>query len=382
LHCSERDAQSLKGRKFLILLFILVFILTPILTCWCQDSYPWIKANYTLGYIKKNKSKVIIEIPEVYELTNIIIAITDYGLSTNRVYKQGEYYERVLRHFLPFKNHPLIPKIEPVVRKSSLFRPLKENSACYVFKKDLIVTGGIYPFIKFLNPFRNHIKLIEEFAVKSQFRNFYRDNLSYYTHQIEKYREKVPIKKMWLWLEKNFPERYDCYKIVFSPLTYGTHMTQRFRDGNFNEILMFISGPEVYEKHYSGKVEEGLLSRMVFTEIDHNYVNPITDKNIERVKNVFSDFKRWNKQSGYDSPYATFNEYMTWAVYILYAYENYEREKFASIKQIVFDQMINSRKFVMFEQFSEKLLEFYSDRKGGETIPDLYLKILDWASKM
>lgn len=376
-------------KKYIGLIVTLIFGIFSVLicTCWSQYSFPRIKAHYSKEYTKRNKNKVIVEIPEVYELANIVITITDYGLNNpHRVHKKGEYYERVLKHFLPFKKHPLISKIEFSDEKMPLYYSFRENSFCYEFKNASIIKGGIYPFAYptwYSNLLKKHVRLIEDFAEKSQFRRFYQNNLLYYKEQIQKYKEKIPIKKMWIWLEKNFPHRYDCYKIVFSPLIYASHSSISFESDDFREIVIFVSGPEIYENEYSGKVEEGLLSRVVFTEIDHNYVNPIAYQNLERVNKVFSNVEKWNtKKSGYRFPILTFNEYMTWAVFNLYAYDNYERKDLEIINQGVVKSMANYRKFVLFKQFNEKLLELYLNRKEGETIPDLFCKILDWAEKM
>ena len=377
-------------RKFIGLIVALIFGIHSILvcTCWSQYSNSKIKANYSKEYIDKNKGRVIVEIPEIFELANIAIAVTDYGLTNpHRVYKKGEYYERVLRHFLPFKKHPLISNIEFSDEKMShyYYYTFRENSFCYEFKNDSIIHSGIYPFgFPTWNSdiFKKHIRLIEEFAEKSQFRKFYKNNLQYYREQIQEFKEKVPIKKMWIWLEKNFPHRYDCYKIVFSPLIYASHSTLSFENDDFKEIVIFVSGPEIYKDEYSGKVEEALLSRVVFTEIDHNYVNPVADQYLERVNKAFSDVNKWNKQSGYGFPLLISNEYMTWAVFTLYAYDNYERKDFEIINQRVVKSMVEYRNFVLFKQFNEKLLELYLNRKGGETIPDLFCKILDWAGEM
>lgn len=351
-------------------------------TLWSQIHTFEIKADYSQDYIEENKGKYRVEVPEVYELANICISISDFGLNSSRVYKQGEYYKRVMEYFTPFKNHPMITEINNLLQNPAYFRPFKENSACFIFKDDSIIPGSIYPIMKYPNLFKRFLDLLEDFSRKSNFRKFYKENNFYYENQILKYKEKVPIKKMWLWLEKQFPLRYDCYKIIFSPLTYGSHMTQNFKGRNFKEIVMFISGPDIYTDNYDGIIEEALLSRLVFTEIDHNYVNPITDENIDRVKKIFADVKKWNQQSGYNSPYATFNEYMTWAVFLIYAYENYEKEDYEKIKQIVEKQMIESRKFILFDQFSERLLDLYLKSNKGQKIPDLYSDILDWARSL
>ena len=367
--------------SFFIIISIILFLS---LTC---DKLPR-RVHYSKEYIEENRGKVIVEIPEVYELANIAIAITDYGLNDPySVFKQGQYYKRVLKHFLPFKKHPLISKIElsgeTGGKRFSDYYGFRDNSACYVFKGNSIVPGGIYSEIRPPNLFKKYIKLVEDFAKVTQFRKFYQDNLPYYQEQIQKYKEEVPVRKMWVWLEKNFPERYDCYKIILSPLINASHSTQRFEDKGFKEIVMFVSVPEDEgEWRCSDKVKEGLLSRVVFTEIDHNYVNPITEQYSDRVNEVFSNVGKWNRQSGYHSPISTFNEYMTWAVFTLYAYDNYEGEDFEVINQAMVNEMVKFRKFVLFKQFDEKLLELYLNRKEGETIPDLYPKILAWAEKM
>lgn len=342
------------------------------------------EASYTKEYVEKNTNRVIVEIPEVYELANIAIAITNYGLNNpNRVIKEGEYYQQVLEHFLPFKNHPLISMIEFSDEKLGDYFSFRDNSACYVFEGDSIIPEGIYSNVRVPDLFEKHISLVVDFAEASQFRKFHSDNMIYYRDQIEKYKRRVPVRKMWIWLEKNFPTRYNCYKIIFSPLIKYSHETTRFKDDHFRETMMFIAGPELYGEKYSGKVEEGLLSLIVFTEIDHNYVNPITERYMEQINRAFSDVEKWNKgRGGYHSPYAIFNEYMTWAVFTLYAYDTYGREDFEAINQKLVDSMVDGRGFVRFKEFTDKLLQLYLNRKEEETIPDLYPKILIWVEKL
>ena len=145
---------------------------------------------------------------------------------------------------------------------------------------------------------------------------------------------------------------------------------------------MFVSARSLVE----GKIDDidrAQEARTVFTEIDHNYVNPVTDLFGGRVKRVFADLDKWNEQNGYRSPYMTFNEYMTWAVFILYLNDTADTEEFfRQVSDAVVDQMIASRQFIRFRQFSDKLLELYKQRGPSETIVDLYPGILDWADTL
>jgi hypothetical protein len=125
------------------------------------------------------------------------------------------------------------------------------------------------------------------------------------------------------------------------------------------------------------------VARIVFTEIDHNYVNPVTDRFVRRVNKVFAELDAWNRQDSYRSPYRTFNEYMTWAVFMLYCHDTLDdRGLLQKVNDRVVNTMVDSRKFVRFREFSEKLLELYEEREETQTLVGLYPRILDWAETL
>lgn len=66
----------------------------------------------------------------------------------------------------------------------------------------------------------------------------------------------------------------------------------------------------------------------------------------------------------------------------MYAHDNYERQDFEIINDKMTKQMVNSRKFVRFRQFDEKLLELYEERGQRQTLVGLYPRILDWAETL
>ena len=376
-------------RKTIILILAVVVVL-PVIGAVSFFTYlRWMSlprpANYDAMYEKANKGKVQVEIPEVYELANIAIAITDFGLENpNAARKGGKYHERVQKHFLPYKEHPLLARIE-FSRGNSFLRyfGFRENAARYCFDGDSIVPNGLYPrsWAWFPDLFKKNIALVEDFARASGFREFYKENRPYYEEQVQRYKETVPLRRIWQWLEKNFPQRYDTYKVIFSPLIWGSHSTQRCKSNGFKEVIAFVSGPDTSARS-SGKVHEGLLSRVVFTEIDHNYVNPTSWSHWFRIGGAFHRTEQWNRQSNYRNPVATFNEYMTWAVFLLYARDTYRDQDFEEIKRITVDNMVNRRKFVLFDEFINELLQLYQGRDEGQTMPDLYPGILAWAEEV
>lgn len=154
-------------------------------------------------------------------------------------------------------------------------------------------------------------------------------------------------------------------------MTGGSHFTYTIDE---NVICMVVSGPDA---NISAKTEEGRYSLYLFTEIDHNYVNPVSYEYIDKVNSAFADIDKWNNQEAYRTPYDTFNEYMTWAVFTLYAYERYTEVEFNSIKEIAINIMEN-RRFVKFSDFNSKLLDLYKAGNGTK-VESLFPEILTWS---
>lgn len=330
---------------------------------------------------QNNGPDVVIEIPEMFELANVAIAISEEGLKhPNRVHKGGPYYERVLKCFLPFKDHPLIR--EPDLHRNYTYF-FRDNSVCYLFNGDTIVHGGAYPPMRTPDLFGKHRAQAEDFASVSGFRKFYRENLSYYREQIQRYQQKVPLCRMGTWLEERSPIRNHRYRIVFSPLLGSSHETCGFETNGVRETFMFVCGPGERGED-DDAIGDALLAKSVFTEIDHNYVNPITARFAQRVKEAFADLGKWSDSKNADSypnPEFVFNEYMTWAVFLLYAQDTYSRETFEAVKKRVVDQMVNGRKFSRFGGFSEELLRVYRLGPPRQAFVDFYPAIFAWAER-
>ncbi len=360
--------------------------------------------NFTDKYIKENKGKVNVAIPEVSELANILIALhKDAEKDKNMTNSNTEYFKRVKKYFKPYLKHPIIDTIQKHINtlkynesfKDSLFSQesynyyfaLKMNACSYYFdENEKIVNNGIIAQMakgwNSVDPMKN-VDLMTDFAKKSNFRIFYKENKPYYDSLLAIYKKLNPVDKMQEWLDKKFDFTYGNYSIYFSPLVYGAHSTQNFSDDNFKQTFMFIC-PAEYDDKYSKVINELLESRVIFTEIDHNYVNPISYKYLERINQVFKNRETWAQgeiTNNYETPYKVFNEYMTFAVYSLYLTDNYTEEEVLEFLPYMENQMENSRGFINFSSFNRELLQKYKENKNIP-IEELYKHMFDWSSKL
>ena len=359
--------------------------------------------NFTKAYIEKNRGKTNIEITEVSELANILIALhKDVEQDKNMTDSDSDYYQKVKAYFEPYKNHPIMDTIHQYIGgiryvdngTFSIFSndsymyyyALKMNACTYDFKADgtIVNNGNITEMARGWNtfdPFKDKL-LIEDFARKSDFRAFYQENKPYYDELLETYTTLNPIADMQKWLDKKFGFAYGNYTIYFSPLVGGAHSTKGFNTKDFKQTFMFIARAE-FNDEYTRIQNELLESRVVFTEIDHNYVDVLAQKHIKQINTVFAKKELWADEElteMYASPEKVFSEYMTFAVYSLYVNDHYtEKDMMESLSRME-GLMAETRGFFKFKAFNRALLKKYQDNPTI-TMDELYTAILDWCAE-
>ncbi|WP_439879652.1 DUF4932 domain-containing protein [Pontibacter sp. MBLB2868] len=351
--------------------------------------------NFTDTYIKQKSGITDVEIPEVHELANILTAISRVGqLDSNMVDMTTPYYKEVLTHFRPYQQHAIVDTINQHIVKALdtdsywYYYALKMNAAAYTFNANgKIVNTGVIRKMGFdneIDPIRIHAGLLEDFARKSGFRKFYEEHQPYYNSLILTYKALNPIDQMQQWLQRKFPISYGNYRVVFSPLVGGAHAARRFKDNGFEQTLMFISRAE-FNKKYSSNLNKLLNSRVVFTEIDHNFVNPTSDKYLAQINDAFSNRSKWVKEmpgtNAYSSPYMIFNEYMTFALFSLYALDTYPKQDVDEFMPRMHKQMANRRGFYRFPEFNQKLISVYSENKNIQ-IDAIFEEMLNWSNEV
>lgn len=338
--------------------------------------------NYSYG--QAPKETVNVSIPEVYELANVILAITPYTLDANsfEVAKETKYYNEVLEHFMKYSNHPLIKKVNYSIEKWDYYLSFRTDA--YAF--DIGGNNAIKKRISFRaqddrNEFESNLGLVEDFMKVSGFREFYKNHKGYYDSLISAYSKTQMINEMLSFLKEEFPSKKNkavmSFSIIASPLVNRMNCHR-----DVNKIPTdFITLPNCIlygssEKPLDYEIAQGI--HMLFTETDHGFINPTTNDYSADVRKNF-DFAKWDKNSGY-TEFNIFNEYMTWAVYDIFIYKYFP--KVADKVCIPWAKQNETRGFIASQRFNEKLRELYASKLEKETIQDLYPKILKWCSEV
>ena len=356
-------------------------------------------AVFDKAYRSRHKGKTFVEIPEVYELVNIAIAMTPTGIDDkNMVFKNSEYYMRMRQWFDKFKDHPLLADLDAALKKNiNVYSTMKMNGYAFEFDEGgKIVQSKIYDRTGFRgersNFLRPYLAQLQSFADASEFRRFYKENSKTYQEQIDFYRETANVAEMKRWLDKNFPgsNDYDTYKIIFSPLVAYNQSSTWFESNGFKELQPHVNFP--YPQDLGRNFKDGLSQpaevifrgNIVFTEINHGYINPEAEKYTDRIIKAISNRDRWvdkSKGPGYYGGIAAFNEYMNWGLVSLriadYAPRDEQEKMIAAIDKMMTDR----RGFPQFAAFDKFLVDLYRNKKRGQTVADLYPQIIGWFEK-
>jgi hypothetical protein len=356
-------------------------------------------ARFDKKYRDSHRGKTFVEIPEVYELVNVAIAMTPAGLGDkNLVYQDSEYYAAVRRWFDPHKNHPLLAELDSALKKNpNSYFSLKMNGYAFEFDRGgRIVRSKVYERTGFRgdrsNTLRPYLAQLQSFADATGFRKFYKENEKTYQEQISFYRDAANVAEMKRWLDRNFPASndYDAYKIIFSPLVSYNQSTTWFESNGFKELQPHVNFPYPQDvRRYSRArmspaAEVVFRGNIVFTEINHGYINPEADKYADRITKAISNRERWVEKSkgpGYYGGMGAFNEYMNWGLVSLRIADYVPREEQDALIAEIDTMMTRRRGFPQFEAFDKFLVGLYRNRKPGQTLADLYPQIIEWFEK-
>ena len=360
--------QSLKVTIYTLPLVFLIFS--------CQKS-----TDATI----KSEEIISVEYPETYELANIILSLTEYGKSDKWEVRKGfNYYYKVQEYFKPIDDHPLLDSVNYSRERWEEYLSFRTDSYAFEFDENNQLKRKFdFYSNKGFQPFDDYLDLINDFVQKSNFREFFKQNKNYHDAVSNKYKKTQYLNEMREFLTIEFGEQYSSnekYNVVLSPFVYRMNC---HRDIDSTTVADFITIPDYILSDTISPNEKDIATSIhnLFTEMDHGYVNPTTNQYSELVAKNF-DANLWDNNSGYNenNGFGVFNEYMTWGVYDIFLKEYFPN--LANEVGLNWSFQNDSRGFIYSQLFTQQLLDFYNQKEDGETLKDLYPKMLDWTSEI
>ena len=327
---------------------------------------------------QKPEDNFSIEYPEVYELANIALALTEYGKTDKwQVRKDIEYYDKTMEYFSHFESHPLIDSINFSRERWEEYLSYRTDAYAFAFDDDNSLKR-INEFKSFeIETFDKYKELTEDFAEQSKFRKFYVENKSFYDSIVENYRNEYMLKEMRDFLNYHFGNYFENkkYSIVISPFVYAQNL-HRDIDSTWTADFPTVAKEIIEGRGFGNPEDKSSEVHTLFTEMDHGYVNPTTNKFL--IKDKFDELI-WDDESGYaGNGKDVFNEYMTWAVFDIFNRIEYPAK--AEKINLNWHFQNDSRGFQYSNLFASKLIEL-SEKEPNKKIKDLYPTLLNWTQK-
>jgi len=349
-------------------------------------------AEFDDRYQAAHRGRIEVEVPEVYELVNVAIAITPTARASRYlVARSDRYHGEVEAWFARFADHPLIAALDRELVDHHYF-DIKMNGYAFEFDgHDRIVRSPVYDRTGFPNLPTNslapHLEQLQAFADASRFRDFYRDHRAVYQAQESFFRDTVDLTAMLDWLRGQFPSvpGYDGYKVVFSPLVGGSQSVTTLDSNGYRELQVHVNYP------YPGEQAAGLSAaaagfargEIVFTELNHGFINPAAEPYREAIGRAFADRGPWatpgSSADSYQGAMSLFLEMMNWALVAVLADDVApaadRAELIARLDQFMGEQ---GRGFPRFAPFRAELERLYRARAPGHTVESLYPAMIAW----
>lgn len=319
-----------------------------------------------------------VSLPETVELALVVAGMTPLARDNNNVInREGAYFEAVEEHFGEHADHPLIAALGADFNLPRLVG----NAADFGFDQtgELIEvdnSGSLWGDSE-NDLFRLHIALIADFARQSGFRKFFSNHQTVYRELVDRTDAAIDIERMRCWLEANFTAVPGKSYVHVSPLMANFHWTTLYKP----EHRLWVSGAPA--SGLDDELDRMLYGRAIFTELDHPFVNPVTAQHSSAVEAAFEKSGIWlTERAGeyYPSGELQFNEYMTFAVFLMFAADHLTMPDFEELKEDVVSMMAERRGFIAFEAFAEEALLRY--RSDGAIAEALIPALIEWCTTL
>lgn len=360
-------------------------------TVWAAAKGRYSKGSFDDAYKKANDGKTIVEVPPVYELINIIMAITPTGIrDSSLIEHDNAYYTKVQTYFNAFKTHNTVALMDSLLKADQYYNN-KMDSYNFDLINGVLKKKPQYNRVGWGddNSIEPYLSYFQDFAKTSKFERFYKQNKPFYGSMIRAYRDSLGVPDMQNWLNQNFPAtRYNCFKIIFSPLVSGNQSATDFDNNGFKEAQAHVNFPDFTynpkKAKYSVKAFNITRGDIVFTELNHNFENPeFENEQNSALLNKFSYnlavyATKGKAASTYNNTLSNIEEYMNWALVSLRYVDFAPNEDLEALLQMRENFMVNYRGFTKFKEFNRFLVDIYIKRPKGKVVADLYPQIIQW----
>lgn len=335
--------------------------------------------------------KVTLEVNKNLELMNIILLTSRcneilsemFGFNVDFVdYSNEEYMRDIKEYFEKYSDHEIYKKLEEMIKEGFfLGRPMvfalaldneKDSNFKYEISEfNIKLSGGIENLESFrvlFNSFKQETKF-DEFFIKVK--DYYKEDLQSFHEILEKYNFIDDLEEF----SGNKNTNYNFVMSNLSKCNFGFDLNkeeEKYINVVFN-LSVWLGDTIFVQNDYD-------ICNLIFHELSHPVVNPLTEKNLDLVneyKDVFEELEKYKSEfSGYGDWEECVNEHIVRAVSI-HLSRKYFNDDFTN-KRIECDYNLGYR---YIKAIVDKLEEYEKNKNMYESLGEFYQKIIKVFSK-
>jgi len=283
--------QKNNMKKFIIYFVVAIILATPA-NLSAKRTY-----ESPVAITRVNNNIVVGVLPQV-ELMSIIQTISQYPniLSFLMAKDSSNYKTDVINHFTPFRNHPAVKMFD---RLSSQPRMLNFSAPTNIMlytdvnlklRDDIKFDDFVINRAAGMDSLNLLLDLIRDFAVKSSFNEFYKKHEAFYINIVERTINNLGSINYVNEFETFYGKKQKSYNIVlvslYSSCGYGNSLKC---ENDMLELFCTIGPRKVINKSPLFG-DPGYLKTMVRHEFSHPFINPLTEKNWDYIKDYSSNY--------------------------------------------------------------------------------------------
>ena len=334
------------------------------------------------GAITEVKNQVTVGVFPQVELISIVETISKYPtvLGFLMAKDSSEYKSDVTEHFSPFNDHPVIHMFDRLsLQPGGLNFSAPSNIMLYTDKsihlrEDIELDDFVVNRIGGRDSLQVFLDLIRDFAIQSSFNKFYNEHQDFYLKIVKNTIHSLgPINSI-SELESFYGKIQKSYNIVLVSLyNFHGYGNSLLCSNDLREIYNTM-GPKTVNNNVQFFGDEDYLKYMIRHEFSHPFVNPLTEKHWDYIKDYsdkFDTISEVARKKVCGDWQECINEFIIRAITTQIAYNEsdeagmlvYEKEKSRGVSHM--------------DSLLKKIRYYQSNRETYPTLDSYYLNILD-----
>ncbi|MEQ7154523.1 hypothetical protein [Brevundimonas aurifodinae] len=301
------------------------------------------------------------------ELAWILAGLSPLDRGGNALNRDTAYWRAAETWFGAFQDHPAVTALGDDFNLPRLIG----NAANYTMNAQGDLTRSPGSRAMWDDPagdlFSRHRDLIASFGLESRALAFFdaqRDTLEESRSTLA---GAVELADMQSWLEVQFVARPGAMTVFVSPVTGGWNFTNLDPETPRLWVPAATRPATPYDRFR--------IVRAIFTEMDHNYVNPATARLGPSAFGFMTEANGWatpEAWSNYGTAELIINEYMTFSAFLAYAQDRLAGEDLARTETET-RRLMERRGFIRFARFADAVS---GERRRGVNLEALYPAVM------